>query len=937
MLPTFFTLILMLLTPTVWASQPVFTLHGFSGSDGGQPSAPLVMTADDSIFSTTKVGGANNTGAIYRISNAGTFTLLYSFSNNDGSGPNGLVRASDGNFYGTTHGGGVNGNGTVFRVTPTGNLTILYAFTATTSKTRSVPGVNGTTATITESINADGAAPLGLILGLDGQLYGTTTNGGKNGNGVVFRIATDGTFATLYNFSELTYGQPVPYEQQTDLTNADGASPNSTLILGADGAFYGVAAYGGPNGQGVIFRITAGGVLTRITSYGGTHEVLVHQPGPPPTTATIAETETITLTPAADGSFYGTTEGKATQFGLGAIPQTDFGSVFHLTPSGSLTTLHTFTVPDAHHRNVDGASPVGALTIGPNGHLYGTGSAGGENAAGAIFELTPDGASFTTLYSFNVGDGIQPEGSMLFGSNGNLYGTAISGGPNSSSSGGVVFEVSTTPLSFVLHEFNGDEGFLPISLLQGKDGDFYGVNYSSTSSGNIRGSVFRAHLASSTANSVTINVLHPFGYARPVIGLIQGNDGALYGATEDFIYRVTTAGIFNKLYDFTINPGVDGGLPFAGVAQATDGNFYGVTSQHGSLNGGTLFRLTPAGGLTVLYAFSGNGFEGYSPSTPLIQASDSKLYGMTNRGGVTPNSADGAIFSLSLSGTLTNMHEFGSRPGESVNPFGALVEGQDGFLYGATLGIYEPSTIFKLPKNADASRPNDLITVHTFINTEGGHSSGLLQAKDGNFYGLLGSGGSTITGGVGIIYRLKPSGNLTVLHQFYGPDGSDSRGQFYASLIEGKDGNLYGVAPAGGTATGKPLCYSNYINGYGCGTLFRLAIGRPGGAVDVASQIVATLKGSSHPPGSYKYTFTFTNTGEDLPGPVYMVLDNLPAGAVVINADGVTQQSSPTNSPYIIIVKRSFAKGATTSPVSLVLNRSLTNTFSPRYLSGSGP
>jgi hypothetical protein len=78
--------------------------------------------------------------------------------------------------------------------------------------------------------------------------------------------------------------------------------------------------------------------------------------------------------------------------------------------------------------------------------------------------------------------------------------------------------------------------------------------------------------------------------------------------------------------------------------------------------------------------------------------------------------------------------------------------------------------------------------------------------------------------------------------------------------------------------------------------LFRLAIGRPGGAVDVASQIVSTFKGSSHSPGSYKYTFT--NNGEDLPGPVYMVLDNLPAGIALINADGVTQQTSPTNSPY---------------------------------------
>jgi len=943
MLSRLFSLILMLLVTSAWASQPIFTLHGFAGKDGSQPSAPLLLTADNKVFSTTRAGGANGLGAVYRISSAGNFTLLHSFSGIDGSSPNGLVLANDGNYYGTTSAGGNNGNGTVFRVTSAGNLTILYSFSKTTPKPRSVPGVNGTTATITEYVNADGALPQGLTLGADGNLYGTAANGGTNGNGVVFRIATNGAFATIYNFTELAYGQPVPTEQQIDLTNADGASPNSSLVLGADGAFYGVAAFGGPNGQGVIFRITTGGVLTRLTSYGGTYEVLVHQPGPPPT-ATIAETETITLTAAADGSFYGTTEGKATQTGLGAIPQTDFGSIFHLTQSGTLTTLHSFTVPDVNHRNADGASPIGALLIGPNGHLYGTGSAGGESGAGAIFELAPDGSSFNTLYSFNVGDGMQPEGSMTLGSNGNLYGTAINGGPNSSSNGGgVVFEVATTPLSFVLHEFNGNDGFSPISLLQGKDGDFYGVNYSSTTNGIGEGTVFRAHLANADANIANVTTLHSFGYVRPGLGLIQGKDGALYGSTSqatfgDFIYRITTAGAFNSIYSFVNTHATDGGNPMAGVVQATNGDFYGVNYADGSLGGGTLFHLKPTGSLNVAHAFSGNGFEGYAPTTPLMQASDGKLYGMTNRGGVAPNSADGAIFSMTLSGTFTNLHAFGSRVGESVNPFGALIEGQDGFLYGTTLGIFEPSTIFKIPKTADASRPNDLVTVHTFTNAEGGHSSGLVQTKDGNFYGLLGTGGSTITGGVGIVYRLTPSGNLSVIHQFYGPDGSqDSAGRFYAPLVQGNDGNLYGVTPAGGTTSGNPLCYSNYTNGTGCGTFFRLAIGRPGGAVDVTNQIVSTFKGSSNLPGGiYKYTFTFTNNGEDLPGPVYMVLDNLPLGSTVINADGVTQQTSPTNIPFITIAKGNFAKGATTSPVSLVINHRLTNPFTHRYLSGPG-
>ena len=212
------------------------SLYSFSGSDGANPVAGLVPGADGNFYGTTSAGGVDyylDDGTIFKITANGSFTSLVSFSGRDGIDPeDALVQGADGDFYGTTADGGrYSRNGTVFQMTTNGTLSTLYSFT----------GGN------------DGASPVaGLVRGTDGNFYGTAEYGGTNDSGTVFKIMTDGTFTSLYSFGGI-YGE----------------NPAAGLLQGGDGNFYGTAEYGGANGYGTVFKITPGGVLTLVYTFTG--------------------------------------------------------------------------------------------------------------------------------------------------------------------------------------------------------------------------------------------------------------------------------------------------------------------------------------------------------------------------------------------------------------------------------------------------------------------------------------------------------------------------------------------------------------------------------------------------------------------------------------------------------------------------------------------
>ena len=358
-------------------AQVLTTLHSFDGSDGSGPYAALVQASNGNFYGTTEYGGYsgcnNGCGTVFQMTPGGTLTTLHSFNGADGAEPLAApVQASDGNLYGTTFGGGqgcgANGCGTVFKITPSGTLTTLYAFC-------SQPGC------------ADGTGPqAGLIQASDGNFYGTTSGGGANNYGTVFKITPSGALTTLHSFGY-----------------ADGDSPLGALVQASDGNFYGTTELGGNSGCsfdrgcGTAFKMTPAGTLTTLYVFG------------PDDAFPFAG-----LVQASDGNFYGTT----------SYP----GTAFKITPSGSVTTLAQL-----------GPVTVAGLIQATDGNFYGTAMEGSDNFPGTVFKITP-GGTLTTLHNFEGSDGEYPEGGLVQATDGNFYGTTSQGGANG---GGTVFRLTT--------------------------------------------------------------------------------------------------------------------------------------------------------------------------------------------------------------------------------------------------------------------------------------------------------------------------------------------------------------------------------------------------------------------------------------------------------------------------------------------------------------
>src|ERR1022692_2487930 len=281
------------------------------------------------------------TTAIALPAQIATLTTIHRFCSQsgcpDGDAPYaGLVQATNGNLYGTTEVGGAHSQGMVFKVTPGGTLTTLYSFCSQTNCT-------------------DGAEPFaGLVQAANGDLYGTTVNGGTNGGGTIFKITPSGTLTTLYRFCHQTHCP-------------DGAGPYAGLVQAANGDLYGTTRYGGGpprNNSGTVFKIPLGGTLTTLYSFCSQ------------TNCTDGEAPVAGLVQAADGDLYGTTNTG------GAI---GLGTVFKITPRGTLTTLYSFC---SQSGCTDGAFPEAGLVQDTNGDFYGTTFEGGSNDGGTVFRLS---------------------------------------------------------------------------------------------------------------------------------------------------------------------------------------------------------------------------------------------------------------------------------------------------------------------------------------------------------------------------------------------------------------------------------------------------------------------------------------------------------------------------------------------------------------------
>ena len=550
-------------------------LHDFgNGTDGATPYAPLTLDAAGNLYGSTYFGGDNGWGTVFELTPNGqggwSETKLHNFNLNgsDGASPEAVLLDASGNIYGTTNVGGDYGLGTIFEMTPNGsggwNEKKLHNF-----------HYNGT----------DGAYPDNMIFDAAGNLYATTTYGGTHGVGTMFQLASNGSGGwnedVLYNFN---------------YNGTDGAYPYyANLISDVAGNLYGTTDSGGAYSAGAVFELVPNGS-------GGWTQKLLHSfdfdgnDGAYPYGGLVSD---------GAGNLYGTTSLGGDYHcndGFGC------GAVFELSPNGSggwtEKVLHRFT-----YTGVDGLYPRIGLALDGSGNLYGTAAQGGDYGYGTAFELSPNGSggwSFKKLHNFGNGtDAANPHSTLVVDSAGNLYGTSLNGGDEYA---GTVFELSPNGsggwTEKKLHNFGVDnDGYYPwAGLILDAAGNLYGTT---EYGGNYYdGTVFE--LSPNGHGGWTEKRLHDFGNGNDgedLLGnLVLDAAGNLYGTTYvggsygyGTAFKLTPNGSGGwsetKLHNF--GTGNDGAYPDAGLIVDQSGNLYGTTSAGGgSFYSGTVFEIT---------------------------------------------------------------------------------------------------------------------------------------------------------------------------------------------------------------------------------------------------------------------------------------------------------------------------------------------------------
>jgi uncharacterized repeat protein (TIGR03803 family) len=373
--------------------------------------------------------------------------------------------------------------------------------------------------------------------------------------------------------------------------------------------------------------------------------------------------------------------------------------------------------------------------------------------------------TYADLYNFILTYGADPRGVLAQGRDGNLYSTTVTGGNSRSgqcqpSECGVLFQVTPTGTYSDLFNFDYQHGSAPFGgVTLGTDGRFYG-----------------------TTN--------------------EGGSG--YGT----IFRYATNGRGLSLYIFNGVP-AEGGNPSSPPIEGGDGNFYGVTSKFSDFPG-VSYRISPTGTFAAI-----GQIPGYSDA-PLLLASDGNFYGTTYP---TPNEGESSVFRMTTDGVASVIHKFNG--GDGKDPLSPVIQASDGVLYGTTsTGGHGNGVVFRLTLQGAFS------VLHYFgdIRNDGtAPHAGLVQATDGNIYGVTSGGG---TSGKGVIFRITQKGIYSILYNFDGMHGSAP----YSTPVQHTNGKIYGLASAGGTS-GNGVVYSFDL---GLGPFVKLVsiegrVGRTGG------------------------------------------------------------------------------------------------------------
>lgn len=735
-------------------ATPPTILHRFSAQlRAGM--APLTEAPDGRLFGVMEQGGLRDQGAVYVLTPDGNgghaFSVLWWFNGFNGRKPTGLTySAVDDKLYGTTSEGGVNGSiydgmGTVFSLNSDGTgFAKLIDFD------------------LAFSVPQPGHPQAGLLEASDGYFYGTgSSSSNATGAGAIFRMDRTGAYDVIWTFH-----------------GTDGGTPQSKLVEGSDGFLYGTTAFGGASNAGTVFKIDkAGAALTTLYQFTGT---ATHPRG------LLLDTST------GSDIFYGLTGGGGTG---------ELGSVFSITPSGTFTTIASFTMTPGFSWATQGAYPNGALVKGSNGLLYGTTESAGPipfGSLGVVFSVDPASGEIAVVhdYTSDPGTGFRTTAGLIVAADGTLVGTTLNGGAHRAGTAYRVDVSAASPVVSKIADFPSQGPSIPQHrLLRASDGFLYGTTQS--------GGDFNSGTIVRYANGVA-TAIHDFNFAdghQPSGELVEGSDGFLYGTTPyggnvlfpgdvggGTIYRIAKDGsgfaVVHRFSDYA----TEGAYPLAGLVEGPDGNFYGTTHQNGPGGAGTVFKVTPSGTLTTLHAFN----VWSSTTGTLVIGEDGYFYGVTREGGSTPTG--GTIYKIDSEGNFVLLHEFvdiadGAHPN-------ALALGTDGNLYGTTEhGGTFFGTLFR------TTSTGVFTVLHRFHRDVDGSDpmSAPFEAGDGSFYGSAWLGGrvASFVSGVGTLYRYGSSG-VQLLHTFDGREFGEIAP--LAGLTQGSDNRLYGALtdPAGG-------------------------------------------------------------------------------------------------------------------------------------------
>jgi len=619
-------------------------------TDGTNASADLIQVDSETFIGATFNGGESGGGVLFQFSLTNGFTDLFHFDASDsGSNPTGGLVYDDGNIYGACSNGGLFGFGCIWRFTGL-NLNILHNF------------LGGDAGSYPRS---------GVMLAENGELYGSTQFGGENSQGTIFKIETDGSgFETLYNLNSSTSDGRYPlgklvesspgtflgtcseggssgsgtvfsitengeYSSLKSLqSSVDGGFPKSGLSQVLDGKFYGVTEFGGSNGFGTVFSVDESGNYTVLHNFDYTSD------GANPQSSLTSNGSLLAGVTATGGA-------------------NNMGTIVSLEPESQVEKLHDFSIP------MNGSSPKGLFIL--NNKFYGVTAKGGAFNTGTFYSVSLSG-QITKLHDFDPEmEGRNPNGSLFWSNENELfYGATRFGGIMDA---GSIFSISESGDLTALHFFEGEEqGQFPYaSPVRHSNGNLYGT----TLTGGTFGDGVLYSIDTEGNYEVLVNFFSFFDGASCESQLVEAENGLLYGLCAE-------GGAFNdgSLFQFdpetntltvvhSFNSATNGAAPKDKLLLYSDGKLYGTTSA-GLNGGGSIFRYSTDIGFELLHGFQ-PGTDGSTSSGELVEDESGSVYGVCSQGG---SSGFGTCFKYSEENGFEVIYSFSGQ--ESPNPSGAL-------------------------------------------------------------------------------------------------------------------------------------------------------------------------------------------------------------------------------------------------------------------------